>query len=453
MAHLGHCDPGRVQAAGLDNGSLNRPSNQSVAADEGPDGSDLRMHQRCHHDRGRTLRAQQELHDPRKPRSHNVFVGCRAKIRKLSRDLPCPPGASHLRLRQQMTRGCEMDPCQCLGRCSDDHRQDVLGLHRGLNRALEHGLDRVRVLGPDHGATHEVAHDGHVHLGAVEGGARPGTPDPRLRSGSGYSPPERLMPPELGAGLSRSVGGLGHAGQRRQPDEGISNGGHTSQPRVRHVPRATDLTTSVIVIAAAIALMTLAWANARAQATVIKAMAVAMTITNVVRSVARGTWRTLGCEVCPPLLIPSSGCLRCPACPRPPTLRDRPAPSSGGIRRSGGEYPLPLRSRGSGVPGRAPPSTAPRWTWPSCATSCVAPWSGPRTRTRSRPCSRARFRPRWRPSTSWRWSSLHRPRHWHGSISQPRVICCRRRRWDAPGGQGRSRESFRILALHPTKTL
>ena len=264
MAQLGHCDPGRVQPAGLDDGSLHRPGDQSVAPHEGPDGRDLRMHQRRHHDRRSVLGTQQDLHDPRKSLSHNVFVRGSAKIRELSRDLSHPPGTSNLRLRKQVTRGREMDPSQGLGRCRDDHRPDVLSLSGGLDRTLEHFLERVRVLWPVRGATHEVTHEVHVYRGAVEEGARAGPPDPRLRRGCGDSAPQCLMPPQPGAGLPRSVGGLGHAWQRREPDEGISNGGHTSQPRVRHVPRTTDLSTLVIVITAAIALMTLAWALARA---------------------------------------------------------------------------------------------------------------------------------------------------------------------------------------------
>src|SRR5665648_763762 len=58
--------------------------------------------------------------------------------------------------------------------------------------------------------------------------------------------------------------GLSDPWQGRQRDEGISNGGHASQPRVRHVPQSVDLPTLVIVIVSPIALMTLAWILTRA---------------------------------------------------------------------------------------------------------------------------------------------------------------------------------------------
>ncbi len=159
--------------------------------------------------------------------------------------------------------GC-VNPCERLGRSSHDRGADVLGLGRGLHRSLQGRLQRAGTLRPCRGAAHEIAHQAKVHLCAVECGAGPGTSNPRFRCGGRDSTTKRLMPTQLRAGLPRSVGGLGDAGQGRQRDEGIRNGGHALQPRVRHVPHSIDLPTLVIVIVAPIALMTLAWVFTRA---------------------------------------------------------------------------------------------------------------------------------------------------------------------------------------------
>jgi len=65
------------------------------------------------------------------------------------------------------------------------------------------------------------------------------------------------------------------------------------------------------------------------------------------------------------LLIPSFRCRHCQPSPRPLTPRGGPARSCAGMRSCGVEslQPQPQPSRGSGVLGRVPLSTAPRLTW------------------------------------------------------------------------------------------
>jgi len=263
VADLGDRDPGRVQPADLDDRPFHRPGDQPVAAHEGPYGRDLGMHQRRHDDRWGVRGAEQELHDPRKSLSDNDFVGRGSEICELSRDLTRLSRASNLRLRQQPSRGGGVDPGEGLGRCGDDQRTDVLGLRGGLHRSLQHGLEGVGVLRPCRGTAHQVPNDSNVHLDPVEGRTRAGTSDPGLGCGRRDASPQRLVPTQLGAGRPRSVGGFGNARQHGQHDDVVSDGGHASQPRVHHVPRATDLSTLVIVIATPVALMALTWAIAR----------------------------------------------------------------------------------------------------------------------------------------------------------------------------------------------
>jgi len=94
------------------------------------------------------------------------------------RSLARPPGTSDLRLGEEVGGGGDVDPGQSLGRRRDDHLGDVFGLSRCLDRAPQHGLERVRALRPCRGATHQVPDDRQVHLHPVQRRARPGTSHP-----------------------------------------------------------------------------------------------------------------------------------------------------------------------------------------------------------------------------------------------------------------------------------
>ena len=96
MTNLRDGDPGRVEPAGSYDGPLHRPRHQTVAADEGTSGRNLRMHQCRHHDCRRVLHVQQQLKDPRQPLPESELIGCGAKVRKLLRDLTCSPRTSNL---------------------------------------------------------------------------------------------------------------------------------------------------------------------------------------------------------------------------------------------------------------------------------------------------------------------------------------------------------------------
>ena len=106
-----------------------------------------------------------------------------------------------------------MEPGQRLRGSRDDQSLKVLGLGGGLHRSLDHCLDRVRVLGPGCRAPHQVADHGKVHLGPVQGRARPGAPDPRLGRRCRDPTPQGLVPAQLRAGRPRRVSGFGDAGQ------------------------------------------------------------------------------------------------------------------------------------------------------------------------------------------------------------------------------------------------
>ncbi len=109
-----------------------------------------------------------------------------------------------------------MQPGQGLHRRVEDDRPEAFGLGGRGDDAPHDLLDRVGVVVPGHGATHEVADDLDGEPGAVELAAGPGTADPRLGRGLGDAAAQGVVPAELGAGLAGGVDLLGDAGQRRR---------------------------------------------------------------------------------------------------------------------------------------------------------------------------------------------------------------------------------------------